>query len=282
ANYLDPIRMYIFTSAVFFLILYANVDTNFLEESDSEVAKEKTASIIAQINTKIMDSIFRSQSTDSTGVGRGFPGIRRGYNPKPGLTIDTTSISDPFDYASRFRNVEEYDAAQRQLVPEARDNWIKRTLTRRQIQLRLKYGGVTTKEFRTALLDKFVHSFPYLLFISLPLYALYLKLLYLRNNKNYYVDHIIFLIHLYVFTFIVLMVYFALGAINNRLDSTWIGVLKFALFIFGIAYTLKAMRRYYQQGWLKTVVKFIVFNMLSGISMLFLFLLFLGLTLYRV
>ena len=132
------------------------------------------------------------------------------------------------------------------------------------------------------MLDKFVHSFPYLLFISLPLYALYLKLLYLRNKKNFYVDHIIFLIHLYVFTFIVLMLYFALGAINDRLDSSWIDVLKFALFVFGIVYTVRAMRRYYEQGWLKTLVKFIVFNMMSGISMLFLFLLFLGLTLYRV
>ena len=282
ANYLDPVRMYIFTSAVFFLILYANVDTNFLEESDTEVAKEKSTSIIARINTKIMDSILRSESTDSTRVGRGFPGTRRGFNPKPGLTIDTTSTTNPFDYASRFRNIEEYDAAQRQLVPDARDNWIQRMLTRRQIQLRLKYGGITTKEFRSALLDKFIHSFPYLLFISLPLYALYLKLLYLRNKKNYYVDHIIFLIHLYVFTFIVLMVYFALGAINDRVGTAWIDILKFALFIFGIVYTLKAMRRYYEQGWLKTIIKFIVFNILTGFSMLFLFLLFLGLTLYRV
>jgi len=282
ANYLDPVRMYIFTSAVFFLILYANVDTNFLVESDAEVAKEKAAAIIAQRNTKITDTIFRSQATDSTGEGGAFPGLRKGFNPKPGLAIDVNSTGDPFEYANRFRNVEEYNAAQGQLAKEDRDNWTKRMLTRRQIQLRLKYGGITTKEFRTALLDKFVHSFPYLLFISLPLYALYLKLLYLRNKKNFYVDHMIFLIHLYVFTFIVLTVYFAFGAINNRLDTSWIDILKFALFIFGIVYTVRAMRRYYEQGWLKTVVKFIVFNILTGISMLFLFLLFLGFTLYRV
>ena len=277
ANYLDPVRMYIFTSAVFFLILYSNVDTNFLDEADAEEAKEKATSIIAQRNSKIPGIIFRSDSTDSDTSG-----IRKDSNPTPGLVVDTTSIGDPFKYASRFRNTEEYDSTQLQLVEAARDNWIKRMLTRRQIQLRLKYGGVTTKELRTALLDKFVHSFPYLLFISLPLYALYLKLLYVRNKKKFYVEHMIFLIHLYIFTFIVLMVYFALGAINNRLDSAWIDVLKFALFVFGIVYTVRAMRRFYEQGWLKTLVKFIVFNMLTGISMLFLFLLFLGFTLFRV
>ncbi len=282
ANYLDPIRMYIFTSAVFFLILYATVDTSFLDESDSDKAKERAASIIAQRSAALTDTSFKSNETDSTDDAGSFPGISKGYNPKPGLEIDTTSVGEPFKYASRFRNIKEYDSVQLQLAKGDRDNWITRTLTRRQIQVRLKYGGISTKEFRTALVDKFVHSFPYLLFISLPLYALYLQLLYIRNKKNFYVEHMIFLIHLYIFSFIVLMVYFALGAINNRLDSTWIDVLKFALFIFGIVYTVRAMRRYYEQGWLKTIVKFIVFNMLTGISMGFLFLLFLGLTLYRV
>jgi hypothetical protein len=159
---------------------------------------------------------------------------------------------------------------------------MKQKLTRRQIQLRLKYGGITTREFRTALLEKFVHSFPYLLFLSLPLYALYLQLLYLRNKKNFYVEHIIFLIHLYVFTFIVLMVYFTLTAANKRFDSVVIDVLKFCLFIFGILYTIRAMRRFYEQGWLRTLAKFIIFNVVASISMGFLFLLFFGLTLFRV
>ena len=125
ANYLDPVRMYIFTSAVFFLILYASVDTNFLVESDAEVAKEKAASIVAQRNTKITDTFFRSQATDSIGEGGSFPGIREGFKRKSGLVINATSTADPFEYASRFRSAEEYDAAQLKLAKEDRDNWTK-------------------------------------------------------------------------------------------------------------------------------------------------------------
>ena len=59
------------------------------------------------------------------------------------------------------------------------------------------------------LLDKFLHMLPYILFVSLPLYALFLKLLYIRKRKQfYYVDHGLFLIHLYIFTFLVCCCFF--------------------------------------------------------------------------
>jgi hypothetical protein len=52
------------------------------------------------------------------------------------------------------------------------------------------------------------------------------------------------------------------------------------LIIYGIIYTLLAMRRFYNQGWGKTIAKFILFNSLCLFCLVILFIIFMGLTVY--
>jgi hypothetical protein len=92
-----------------------------------------------------------------------------------------------------------------------------------------------------------------LLFVCIPFFALFLKLLYIRRNR-YYVEHFIFTMHVNAFVFLFL-------ALSIALNSDWAEVIE-DIIPFGLMiYIVVAMKNVYEQSWGKTVLKF-------GISMI--------------
>lgn len=90
------------------------------------------------------------------------------------------------------------------------------------------------------------------LFIFLPFFTLFLRLFYIRR-KYTYVDHLIFVFHTQTIFFIILTLVIILSLFANTQDL-WIFI-----FIF-LAYLFLAMKKFYQQGYLKTFVKFLMLN----------------------
>ncbi|HJY11870.1 MAG TPA: DUF3667 domain-containing protein [Flavobacterium sp.] len=129
------------------------------------------------------------------------------------------------------------------------------------------------------IVDKFLHKLPYLLFVSLPLYAFYLSLLYRGSKQFYYSDHAVFLIHIYIFTFILLLFMMALSVVLPRIgvDIAWF--IFWLLSIYAAVYVYLSMLRFYKQTSGKTMFKFILFNVLSLVSLVVLFGLFFTITL---
>ena len=180
-----------------------------------------------------------------------------------------------------YSSVKDYDSVQRSLPENKRDAGITKVFTRKSVELNEKYKGDQNK-IATEVINKFIHSFPYLLFVSLPLYALFLKLLYVRRRKDYYfADHAVFLVHLYIFTFLFLLFYFGLDKLADKTGWSAIGYVQAILIITGLFYTLKAMKNFYRQGWGKTILKFIIFNILCFISLIILFVVFLIFSFYQ-
>lgn len=99
-------------------------------------------------------------------------------------------------------------------------------------------------------------NLPVLMFIMLPLFALLLKLLYVRR-KILYMQHIIHTIHLHSFAYIIYGLCIALllmGGLSDRLES-WVTMISFLLVS---VYAYASFLRVYVQGWFKTLVKFIL------------------------
>ena len=100
-----------------------------------------------------------------------------------------------------------------------------------------------------------MHSLPQMLFVLLPLFAFILKLIYIRRKQFYYVDHIIFTIHLYVFIFLVMLVTFGISKMRSLLHWDWLSFLS-AIFVLSIFfYFYKALRNFYKQRRAKTILK---------------------------
>jgi hypothetical protein len=91
---------------------------------------------------------------------------------------------------------------------------------------------------------------PYLMFLLLPVFALLLKLLYVRQGRLY-AEHIIFTLHIHALAFVA----FAISTLLDTADvaqlndlSTWVAVSPFV-------YVVVAMWRVYDQGLPTTLAK---------------------------
>ena len=122
--------------------------------------------------------------------------------------------------------------------------------------------------------DSLLHRMPYMLLISLPFFALILKLVYIRRKQFYYADHGVFTIHLYVFTFLHLLVVLSVQKLGIALHWNFANWLVFLLFVLLFFYLYKAMRNFYGQRRAKTFIKFLLVAISSLLMMVILFLLF--------
>ncbi len=111
------------------------------------------------------------------------------------------------------------------------------------------------------------------IFVFLPLYALVLKLFYLGVGRRYYIEHLVFSMHLHSVGFIVFTALSCLALINTQGDSPdavslWLPT---GLVLAYFVYHYLALIRYYRQSWLKTSIKFaaltVVYGILLGVTM---------------
>jgi hypothetical protein len=235
-RYLHPIRMYVFTSALFFFVFY---------------------SVMPEWNNGMLSDV------------------------KPDLTMDSIKqdTAKGIYVGGHYSSLGQYDSSQSKLSPHDRDGWIARKMVYRSITMNQKYKG-REKDLFHNLADSLLHSLPYLLFVSLPLYALYLKLLYFRK-RYLYTDHAIFLIYLYIFSFITLLLYFTLDRLDKVPYIGWLGYLKYPVIVYGVLYTILSMKKFYSDSKGKVILRFLLFNILAFITVIILFLLFFVLTLFR-
>ena len=239
ASYLHPIRLYVFTSAVFFIIFYAVISPS--------------------INKISGDGDF------SIYIGK----------PQYVQAIDTIRASMP------YKTIAQYDSAQQTLPPGKRDGWFTRKLRESNFKRMSKYEG-RNHMMASGVINNFIHTFPYLLFVSLPICALFLQLLFITNKNNVFAGHTIYLVYLYVFTFLVLLVFFGLESLRSAHHIGGIRFIQFLLFAYLGVYSLVSMKVYYAEGWGTTILKFIVYNILAFFSIIALFVVFILLSLLKV
>lgn len=101
----------------------------------------------------------------------------------------------------------------------------------------------------------FVSKLPFIIFFYLPVFALFIWLLYLRRPFTY-MEHLIFTFHNQTTWFVL----FGMAVILDYIfDTSWFAGITIFIFLF---YLYKAFRRFYGQGRVKTVLKFIIINII--------------------
>ena len=94
------------------------------------------------------------------------------------------------------------------------------------------------------------------IFLFLPVFALFLKILYIRR-KYTYMEHLVFVFYTQTVFFLLLMLFVLIEFfVKDKSGSMGsISVLLFAI------YLLIAMKKFYNQGWFKTFFKFLLANL---------------------
>ncbi|WP_109698743.1 DUF3667 domain-containing protein [Chitinophaga deserti] len=179
-TFVNPIRLYVFTSFVFFLLIGV---VNHADSPYEVGAKDKSNVKFGKIRKtadRMLDSI-RLGKVDPEDTAR----MRATAENLKLLAMDT------IHNAARV-----YDSIQQSLPPHLRDDWGDRKVTLRTLEMREKYG----ENMENALEDKIAHHYPKLMFLLLPFFALLLKWFFPRKTWVYG-DHAIFSIHIHTLIF---------------------------------------------------------------------------------
>ncbi len=273
ATYLHPIRMYVFTSAVFFLLFFSVFSTGatFEINLDKPLSTEEIKRLINKKEKQLARDSGNAYLRQQLALLRDSSQI---VTPeKLSVIADDFTISDFSGNAKKFKSAEAYDSAQALLPPSERDGWFKKRISRKEIEVNRKYSKNPELALKK-LGDVVLHRLPYMLFVSLPLFALLLKFVYIRRKQFYFADHGVFTIHLYVFSFILLMLVFTLSKLESWVHSGVINFVIFLLFLGLLFYLYKGMKNFYGQGRLKTLLKFLFVALFSLLMMLVLFFIF--------
>jgi hypothetical protein len=187
-SYLHPIRMYLFTSFIFFLVFFSlyKVDENSLNI------------VVDKNDIEKVDSAKLSQI--SSQLNNGKPLTKEEIKKK----FDSTKISFS---ATKYKSRREYDSLLKSGA--IKDNWFKRRVAYKGIELNVKYRNNTRLEI-VDLISHIQHSIPQMLFVLLPLFAFFLKLLFIRHKDFYYTDHVIFTVNFYIFIIIGMFLIFGI------------------------------------------------------------------------
>ncbi|MEO6979266.1 MAG: DUF3667 domain-containing protein [Mucilaginibacter sp.] len=251
AQYLHPVKMYIFISIVYFLLLFKTGQSNdFVKINENgqtpaatskhldslKKSLAKNHNLGAAQKTKIINDEIKHQAdlkayADADTVNKNF---------KSGLLIMTADTS-----------YQTYIAKQQKLPEVKRDGWLSRLYNKKAFDYKNKYGTRSKEVFY----DEMKHNIPKMMFLLLPLFALILKITFWRNKK-FYVEHLIFSIHLHCFSFIFLAVMMLLlGLLPANAEIR--GWLTLAAMLYVVWYIYKSLRVVYKRNIFRTITKFI-------------------------
>ncbi|MEO6541219.1 MAG: DUF3667 domain-containing protein [Ferruginibacter sp.] len=273
ASYVNPIRMYIFTSAFFFLIFFS-----FFKIDRQKVVNEATINKRTLAQIEKMDSLTFSQFTKDLNEddGNGGKPMTRAEFKKYYDSVFSGNVINIGN--SKYKTKAQFDSALSS--GKAKHTWLMRQLIYKGIEINEKYKNNTGGVFN-AYMNILLHSLPQMFFISLPIFAFWLKLLYRRRKEYYYVSHGIFSLHFYIFIFIAMLVMFGLGGLNAQLNWILITIIQTIVGFGLLFYLYKAMRKFYRQRRAKTIFKFLILCFLLFITILILFLIFMLYSIFK-
>ncbi|MDV7186898.1 DUF3667 domain-containing protein [Lutibacter sp. TH_r2] len=91
------------------------------------------------------------------------------------------------------------------------------------------------------------------LFVFLPVFTMFLMLLYIRR-KYTYMEHLVFVFHTQTVFFLLFIIYYILDLFFKMENTAWVFTVIFLIYLY------KAMRNFYKQSRRKTILKFIFLN----------------------
>lgn len=196
-------------------------------------------------------------------------GFNKGFN----IELDKDSVE--------YKTVKEYKAVQQKLPETKRDSWLDATVKIKGIELNEKYQGDKFK-IGKALIEKFEHYFSRMLYISLPIFAFFIWILYRRNKNHYFVDHIIFSIHIYCAFYIILFLFNIISIVKDYFSNKPSSIIGFLSAIALFFYLYKSLRNHFGQSRRKTILKFFILNIFTIFLMASLMFIFFMLSLFNI
>lgn len=230
-RYIAPFRLYLVSSILFFLLL-SLTGLQMIERAEfGDGSRVRGAARDSAALTRL-DSLL----ADTTLSGGLRPALAIGRD----TVLNRLARADSLAVTRRSENWAA-NATVRTPFPQVD------TILRERL---LTLGWMEPEEAARTVAREFLGYVPTVMFILLPIFALVLKLLYIRRRR-YYAEHFVFLLHTHAFVFAIFSVLLVLRELEWRAGWLVMGLLGWT-----VLYVYIALKRVYGQGWLKTFVKY--------------------------
>lgn len=253
ASFLHPIKLYIFISIVFFIVIFSgNKKKENAAVSDAEITEKLKNDTVTSNSVKevkqILDYIPLSKSKKDSILKE----VRKDIKEDGTATVSIGSARKNKKRFSKLvsdeETIEEYEKNQLALPKEKRDNFVENYFIKKGIEFN-KYPDPSAK-----IGEDMIKYIPKMMFLLLPLFALILKLVYIRKDRFYY-EHLIYSFHTHSALFLSFILIKGLNwATGFVFDiSGWI---EFAGLIYITWYIYRSLRTFYVSSRWVTVLKF--------------------------
>lgn len=237
-RYIAPFRLYLATSVVFFLLL------SFfgLRALENVQVGEGGAAAADSVRAGVAEGLRSLEAIDTTSlppearsqVAAALRQLQSVPDSVPAVDVGEVAAPAASDRLQPWarslrRGTADADALGRRIM--------ERVVTR--------YGHLEPREAIREFADTYLEYVPHMVFLLLPIFALLLKLLYIRRGR-YYAEHFVFALHVHAFAFFMFILMFAIR------DARINGV----IFLWMTLYVWLAMKRVYGQGFFRTTFKY--------------------------
>ncbi len=240
-HYTPPFRLYLFTSLLAFLMF--SIEADYLSKSFEVSGSFTPGTVSEDSNTEAPDDI--SSVADNPDI-----------TPKPPAASDEAQTDDENDFVIMFGSDGEWDPVNNPIDI----NWLPASINRlfNSALSNIENNFPRIKENPGLLIEKVIQLLPQTLFLLLPIFAVILKFFYLFA-KRYYMEHLIFSVHVHTFVLMVMIVVTGLDMLTDWLGGgvqTVSDILQGLLLLWIIVYLFIAQKRVYRQNWFFTFVKY--------------------------
>jgi len=229
ADFVSPVRLYIFASFVFFLLLSLMTDfgeANVMSRTDEDVATSAT-------EEDQPDAAERADAAAELPTEEQLAAFRAALPPEQRRKADDILARPEGSFGRRVLLFAALDGG----VAEV--GWVGRFLL---------LSGIDMLHDPSVIPRRLIANMPIAMFFLLPIFGLILAVFHFRKRR-FYVEHLVFAIHIQTFVFLIYSVALLLP------DSGLSGWVATACLLVPYPYFIIAFRRYYEDGWVLSVVK---------------------------
>ena len=246
--YVHPLRLYLLVSILFFFVI--NYWAKSIHADPSKLSADDRADIAAELNDPDIPPAVKARIRGALEAkGRTQPEAQTSPSPQTAVTPQPSVIGSPAPSVTSpspsgdFRPLVQFDKP----PSDKFEKWLEQ-----RAKEKMGEHGSKMALFITTLFS----NLPYMMLCCIPLFALVLKVLYVRK-RVFYIDHLVYALHIHSFAYlaIMLIVLITIG-LNRSIPGTFAGWIIAALWITFAAQIFLSIRRVYRQGWFFTVFKF--------------------------
>jgi len=247
-RYVHPLRLYLLVSILFFFVV--NYWAKSIHADPSKLSANDRADIAAELNDPDIPPAVKARIRAALDAkGRTQPEAQTSPSPETAVTPQPSVLASPSPSVTSPSPSGDFGPMVQFDKPPSTgfEKWLEQ-------RAKEKMGEHGSK--MALFIATLFSNLPYMMLCCIPLFALVLKVLYVRK-RVFYIDHLVYALHIHSFAYlaIMLIVLITIG-LNRSTPGAFAGWIIAALWITFAVQVFMSIRRVYRQCWFFTVFKF--------------------------